>query len=84
MRAVRRKAAVILLLCAALLTGCGDSAHYRKAERGAQRYYRDKYGGKETVTDSFKAGNSGLFGFIGVKEDALFYVGEVSWEEYRD
>ncbi|MBQ3392762.1 MAG: hypothetical protein IJG52_05035 [Lachnospiraceae bacterium] len=63
-------AAAFVLLCAALLTGCGNSAHYRKAERGAQRYYRDKYGGKETVTDSFKAGNSGLFGFIGVKDRA--------------
>ena len=53
------------------LTGCGKSAaHYKKVEKDAVRYYKEKYGDTVTVEKSIVAGNSGLFGYLGVKDRA--------------
>ena len=58
-------------LALAALAGCGkEKAHYDEVERKAVEYYKDKYGDKVTVVDGFKAGNSGLFGYIGVDDRA--------------
>ena len=53
------------------LTGCGKSAaHYKKVEKDAVRYYKEKYGDTVTVENTIVAGNSGLFGYLGVKDRA--------------
>lgn len=55
----------------ACLAGCGkEKAHYDEVERKAVEYYKDKYGDKVTVVNGFKAGNSALFGYIGVDDRA--------------
>lgn len=72
-RLIRSLAAALLPvgLSAVLLSGCGkEAAHYEKVEKNAVRYYEKKYGVKTKVEKSYKAGNSGLFGFIGVKDRA--------------
>ena len=73
MRDMRKRVllAVLLAVCGCLLTGCGDAVHYKAVEKKAASYYKQKYGGrKPEIVDSFKAGNSGLFGYIGVKDRA--------------
>ena len=61
-----------VLLCLFLLGGCAEERrHYASVEKQAQKWYREKYGIKDaTVTDSFKAGNAGLFGYLDVKDRA--------------
>ena len=58
-------------LAAALLSGCRSAKESEDLKRDALRYYQKKYGLKDvTVTDSFKAGNPGLFGYISVTDMA--------------
>lgn len=65
------KKILVILTLALLLGGCADQMHYRKVERGALHYYRNKYQLKDVeISGSYKAGNSGLFGFAGVKDRA--------------
>lgn len=53
------------------LAGCGKSAdHYKKVKEDAVRYYKEKYGDTVTVENTIVAGNSGLFGYLGVKDRA--------------
>ena len=79
-RMIRAAAFAAILLLSVLSAGCGKEArHYQQVEKDAVLYYQAKYGGRETVADSFKAGNDGLFGYIGVKDRAYemsdgFYV----------
>ncbi len=64
--------AVCLLISAGYLSGCArDKAHYEAVQKKALSYYRKKYNDRKvTITESYKAGNSGLFGYIGVKDRA--------------
>ena len=53
------------------LNGCGkEKAHYEDVQRRAEKYFKEKYGEKASVVDSIVAGNSGLFGYLGVKDRA--------------
>ena len=93
MRDMRKRVllAVLLAVCGCLLTGCGDAVHYKAVEKKAASYYKQKYGGrKPEIVDSFKAGNSGLFGYIGVKdrayelEDGTFIYWDDDEETFAD
>ncbi len=61
-----------LVITAAGLSGCAeDRKHYDTVQKKALSYYRKKYNDRKvTITESYKAGNSGLFGYIGVKDRA--------------
>lgn len=62
---------IITALCLCLLAGCASQKHYEKVEKRALEYYQEKYGLEDiTITDSYKAGNNGLFGFLDVKDRA--------------
>lgn len=71
---MKRRAALLLALVLAvcvLLGGCADSRHYASVEKKALKYYEKKYGVKGVeIVDSYVAGNSGLFGYLGVKDRA--------------
>ncbi len=68
---VRAAALLLAVLCLSVLGGCASQRHYKQVEKRAQKYYAEKYGVKGvTVEDSYKAGNSGLFGYIGVNDRA--------------
>ena len=75
----------LLLAVPVLLTGCGEQRrHYRAVEKKAVSYYREKYGGrKPKIVDSCKAGNSGLFGYMGVK-DRAYKLDDGSWIYWDD
>ncbi len=64
--------AVCLVIFAGNLSGCvKDKAHYEAVQKKALSYYRKKYNDRKvTITESYKAGNSGLFGYVGVKDRA--------------
>lgn len=79
-------AAALAASCIALFTGCEDKAHYEQVEKKALQYYQDKYGVKNvTITDSYKAGNYGLFGYVGVKDRAyeLSDGNSIFWDDDR-
>ena len=60
------------VLCMLLLGGCAGERRADDVGRRALAYYRDKYGpGSVTVADAYKAGNSGLFGYLDVKDLAI-------------
>lgn len=64
-------ALILAASCIALFSGCEDKAHYDDVEKKALQYYQGKYGVKGvSITNSYKAGNSGLFGYAGVKDRA--------------
>ncbi len=68
-----------------LLSGCKDDRHYEEVEKKALSYYKEKYGLKDVeITDSCKAGNSGLFGYLDVKDRAYEMSDghSVYWNEY--
>lgn len=53
------------------LSGCAkEKAHYENVQRKAEKYFKEKYGEKASVVKSTVAGNSGLFGYMGVKDRA--------------
>lgn len=59
---------VLALTC---LSGCAkEKAHYKDVQRKAEKYFKEKYGEKASVVKSTVAGNSGLFGYLGVKDRA--------------
>ncbi|MCR4949989.1 MAG: hypothetical protein K6A40_01560 [Solobacterium sp.] len=61
----------ILAAAVSMLWGCTDRKHYEEAEQNALKYYKNKYDLKDvSVVRSWKAGNYGLFGYIGVKDRA--------------
>ena len=61
----------ILAAAVSMLWGCTDKKHYEEAEQNALKYYKNKYDLKDvSVVRSWKAGNYGLFGYIGVKDRA--------------
>ena len=69
----KKRILVGIIACAAALSlsGCMKSAeHYRKVETGAVRYYKKKYGDRVTVEKSIIVGDSGLFGYLGLKDRA--------------
>ena len=69
---MKSKRLILCILCLFLLSGCVEErVHYASVEKKAQTWYRKKYGLKDvSITSSFKAGNSGLFGYIGVADRA--------------
>ena len=69
---VRKEVLLALALAfSALLSGCMDRAHYDRVEKKALKYYQSKYGNKDVeIVDGYKAGNNGLFGYLGVKDRA--------------
>lgn len=53
------------------LSGCAKKkAHYEDVQRRAEKYFKEKYGEKASVVSSKAAGNSGLFGYVSVKDRA--------------
>ncbi len=59
------------LAAAGMLLGCTDRKHYEDAEKAALRYYKEKYNLEEiTIVNSIRAGNSGLFGYVHVRNRA--------------
>ncbi|MBR4162107.1 MAG: hypothetical protein IKR11_01210 [Solobacterium sp.] len=59
------------LLSLSILSGCTNRKYYDDVEKNALEYYKDKYHLQDvTVVRSYKAGNNGLFGYIGVKDRA--------------
>ena len=63
--------AAVCLLLPLCLSACGDnSLHYKAVEKKAISYYKKKYGTKADIVDRYKAGNSGLFGYVGVRDRA--------------
>ncbi|MCR4632615.1 MAG: hypothetical protein K5648_00640 [Erysipelotrichaceae bacterium] len=77
----------VFLVCGILfsLTSCLDRRNTK--QRQALSYYKKKYGLKSVeIVDSFKAGNSGLFGYAGVK-DLAFEVSDgtfIYYDDYED
>ena len=74
-----------LLALAALLGGCLDK---RKEENTAKSealtYYRKKYNDRKiTLEETIRAGNSGLFGYIGVKNRA-YKMSDGYWVYHAD
>ena len=69
---VRKEVLLALALAfSALLSGCMDRAHYDRVEKKALKYYQNKYSKKDVeIVDSYKAGNNGLFGYLGVEDRA--------------
>ena len=68
-----KKVILIIMVMTMLfgLSGCKDAIHYKMAEKAALSYYKKKYGERSVeIVDSFKAGNSSLFGYVGVKDRA--------------
>ena len=83
-RALKGIVLVLLAMSVFLASGCASEKHYRAVEKKALEYYQDKYGLEDiTVTDSYKAGNSGLFGYLDV-EDRAYEMSDgnsVFWDE---
>lgn len=74
----------VFLICGILfsLTSCLNKR--ASVERQALSYYKKKYKLKNVeIVDSFKAGNSGLFGYAGVK-DLAFEVSDGTFIYYED
>ena len=66
------KKILLLLLCVFLLSSCSkERKYYEAVEKRALSWYEEKYSLKGVeIVSSFKAGNSGLFGYIGVDDRA--------------
>ncbi|MBR2991139.1 MAG: hypothetical protein IKF51_06735 [Solobacterium sp.] len=69
---VRKLSAAAVCGLFLLSGGCSkDRRHYERVEQDALTYYREKYGENDAeIVDGWKAGNSGLFGYVGVADRA--------------
>lgn len=89
MKQKKSKKSFLLLnaLCAVFMTGCTSQKHYDEVEKQALKYYREKYDLKNvTIEKAYKAGNNGLFGYVGVKNRAYDMSDghAVYWDEYTE
>ena len=77
---MKDKISILFLCLLFLLSSCKDNG--KDMQKKAKAYYEKKYDLKDvTLSDPFKAGNSGLFGYIGV-EDLAFEVSDGSFIYY--